>query len=236
VDKGRGEKCRFKNLECGRVMNNSLKVKTLVGLSLGLFAAVLLGLSYSGLYDLNDPLRFMRAYSVALSVTTAVVGLLLWQGWKIPIFQGWLILVPSLNGTWEGDLSSDWVNPETNEGIAPIKSILVIRQTLFGISCVVRTGEMTSFSISAGIERDKNNHIEKLVYTYRSEPKASVSKRSAIHHGTAVLEFGRSPNWVLSGRYFTERKTTGELKLAFRDRKTNTQLTDAESQHPMDKT
>jgi hypothetical protein len=190
-------------MEPGGLMSNSIKIKTLITLSIGVFAAILLLLSYSGFYDLNDPHRFLRAYSTALSITTGLLGLLLWQGWKIPIFRGWLVLAPNLNGTWEGSLFSDWINPETKKGIDPIQSILVIKQTLFGMSCVVRTGEMTSFSISSAIERDNNNHIEKLVYTYRSEPRPGVSERSAIHHGTAVLEFGRNPTWSLSGRYFT---------------------------------
>jgi hypothetical protein len=204
-------------------MSNSLNIKVLVGLALALFAVSLFILNYFGVYDIADSSQFFRAYSAGVSATSIGLGLLLWQGWKIPWFKGWLILVPNLNGTWEGELQSDWMNPETKKGIGPITSVLVIKQTLFGMSCVVRTGEMTSYSISVGIERDLNNHLEKLVYT----------ERSAIHHGTAVLEFGTSPKWGLSGRYFTERNTTGELVFSFRNRQTDTQLTTEEQKHPM---
>lgn len=214
-------------------MSNSLNLKVLVGLAVALFATSLFCFSYFGIYDLEDTSSFFRAYSAALSVTTSALALLVWKGWKFPWFKGWLVMVPNLNGTWEGLLKSDWVNPETNEGIGPITSVLVVKQSLFGMSCVVRTGEMTSYSISAGIERDQNSHIEKLVYTYLSEPKPGVSERSAIHHGTSVLEFGTSPVWSLSGRYFTERNTTGELEFTFRNRQTNTQLTPEERNHPM---
>ncbi|NOE32169.1 hypothetical protein [Ruegeria sp. HKCCD7318] len=216
-------------------MSNTIDIKVLVSLTVAVFAFSLFCLSYFGIYNLTDPTEFFRAYSAALTVTTSAVALLVWQGWKIPWLKGWLILVPNLNGTWEGVTKSDWVNPETNEKLNPITSLLIVKQSLFGMSCVVRTGEMTSFSISAGIERDPNNHIEKLVYTYRSEPKPGVAGRSAIHHGTAVLEFGTNPSWSLSGRYFTERNSTGEIELAFRNRRTNTQLTDEERKHPLDK-
>ena len=216
-------------------MSNTLNLKVLVGLVVALFAISLFCLNYFDVYDLEDTSGFFRAYSAALSVTTSALALLVWKGWKIPWFKGWLVMVPNLNGTWEGALQSDWINPETNERIGPITSVLVVKQTLFGMSCVVRTGEMTSYSISAGIERDRNSHIEKLVYTYRSEPKPGASERSAIHHGTSVLEFGTSPGWSLSGRYFTERNTTGELEFTFRNRRTNTQLTSQERIHPMSK-
>ena len=214
-------------------MSNSLNIKVLIGLAVALFALSLFCLDYFDVYDLTDASEFFRAYSAALSVTTSALALLVWKGWKIRWLKGWLIQVPNLNGTWEGVLQSDWINPETKESIGPISSILVVKQTLFGMSCVVRTGEMISYSISAGIERDPSNHIEKLIYTYRSEPKPSVSERSAIHHGTAVLEFGTNPSWSLSGRYFTERNTTGELQFTFRNRQTNTQLTMEERKHPM---
>ena len=57
---------------------------------------------------------------------------------------------------------------------------------------------------------------------------------SLVHHGTTVLEFTKKPKWQLEGRYFTERKTTGELSLAYRNRETETLLESHEKTHPMD--
>jgi len=216
-------------------MNSSLNLKFLVLVSIAIFAASLFLLGWFNIYDISTSTGYFRAYSFASTITTSLVALLLWQGWKIPVFKGWLVLIPNLNGTWEGELQSDWIDPKTKQVIGPITSILTIKQTLFGMSCVTRTGEMTSYSISAGIERDKNNHIEKLVFTYRSEPRPGVSERSPIHHGTAVLEFNKTPAWQLSGRYFTERNTTGEFSLKFRNRKTDALLNTEEKKHPMDK-
>jgi len=217
VDQGIRKRGDFRILGPDPTMSNSLNIKVLIALAVALFALSLFCLNYFDVFDLTDATGFFRAYSAALSATTSALALFVWKGWKIPWLKGWLVLVPNLNGTWEGALQSDWINPKTKAGIGSITSVLVVKQTLFGMSCVVRTGEMTSYSISAGIERDLNNHIEKLVYTYRSEPRPGVSGRSAIHHGTAVLEFGSNPNWGLSGRYFTERNTTGELEFSFRN-------------------
>ena len=159
----------------------------------------------------------------------------MWKGWKIPIFQGWLVLVPNLNGTWEGKLKSSWIDPETKLAIEPITTIVTVKQTLIGMSCITRTGEMTSYSVAAGVERDKNEHVQKLIYTYRSEPKPGIAERSAMHHGTAILEFTKKPVWRLEGRFFTERSTTGELFLAYRNRDIDTFLEAHEKSHPMDK-
>lgn len=214
-------------------MNKSINIKILIVLLVAFFALSLFGLQYFNVFDLKDTSGFFRAYSSALSATTTLLAIFLWKGWKIIWFKDWLVLVPNLNGTWEGVLQSDWINPATKEGIGPITSVLTVKQSLFNMSCVLRTGEMTSYSISAGIERDLGSHIEKLVYTYRSEPRPTVSGRSAIHHGTAILEFCTSPNWRLAGRYFTERNTMGELEFSFRNRETDTQLTPEERRHPM---
>lgn len=216
-------------------MRNILNIKILISLVVGLFAIFLFLIGRFGFYDLADTTGFFRAYSFALTITTLVVAIFLWKGWKIPIFQGWLVLVPNLNGTWEGELQSSWIDPKTKKGIGPITTIVTVKQTLFGMSCVTRTGEMTSYSVSAGVERDQNEHVQKLIYTYRSEPKPGVADRSAMHHGTAILEFTKKPEWRLEGRYFTERSTTGEMSLAYRNRYSDTLLEAREKVHPMDK-
>ena len=38
-----------------------------------------------------------------------------WWRWKV--FKGWLVRVPDLEGTWEGELHSTWINPETAQRI-----------------------------------------------------------------------------------------------------------------------
>ena len=51
-------------------------------------------------------------------VTTAVLTLAmvfdLWI-WRWPIFRGWLVKRPIIDGTWKVEMVSDWKNPETGE-------------------------------------------------------------------------------------------------------------------------
>ncbi|MGX9355025.1 Cap15 family cyclic dinucleotide receptor domain-containing protein [Roseobacteraceae bacterium S113] len=141
--------------------------------------------------------------------------------------------MPNLNGSWPGEINSDWVDPQTRRTISAIQTHLAIKQSLFNISCVARTNEMTSYSISAGVERSLNDHVIRLVYTYRSEPRPGVSDRSQIHHGTSILEFSKKPTWQLKGRYFTERSTTGEINLTFDCRDHDAPYDDKIKAHPM---
>ncbi len=47
--------------------------------------------------------------------------------WRWRIFKDWLVRFPDLQGTWKGELQSTWTNPETKQGIPPLRMILVIR-------------------------------------------------------------------------------------------------------------
>lgn len=215
-------------------MKSSLNLKSFVGFAIAIFALILFALNYFDFFDLDVPKSYFRAYSLSLTATSALIGLFTWQGWKLPIFQKWLVLYPNLNGTWVGSMKSDWVDPKTKERVGPIDVALTVKQSLFGFSCVARSGEMTSYSISAGFESDSASHVHQLIYTYRSEPVIGVSDRSNIHHGTVILEFTGGNEFTLQGKYFTERKTAGDIAVAFESRKYRHKLTKKEKSHPMD--
>ncbi len=153
------------------------------------------------------------------------VVLLLWIGfsrwwWKWPIFQGWLVLFPVLQGTWQGTLTSTWINPETGQPQEPIPMVLVIKQSFTTVSCTIHTytRESHSRSYAATFLLDDESSSKQLVYTYTNTPNASVRHRSVVHDGTAVLEVVRKPRRMLRGEYWTNRKTTGDIELAFRSK------------------
>lgn len=135
--------------------------------------------------------------------------------WKLKIFQNWLVLIPDLNGIWEGTICSNWINPKTGEKIEPIKTKLSIVQSLIHISCVLTTGEMRSTSLSEFFQINKNKQILELSYIYISEPNMSVRHRSPIHHGAIIFNINKldNGNIELFGNYWTERTTTGIIKL-----------------------
>jgi hypothetical protein len=82
----------------------------------------------------------------------------------------------------------------------------------------MRTEEMNSYSFLADFWLDSNQQIRKLAYSFQSSPLPTVRDRSQPHDGTAVLEIVGSPPTKLVGRYWTDRKTTGEISLSFREK------------------
>jgi len=121
--------------------------------------------------------------------------------WRLPIFKGWLVPFPDLQGTWKGTLQSTWIDPATSQKIQPKDVMLVIKQTFSNISCVMYTDESNSFSNTAQINQDDDSGIFRLSYNYTNRSKANVRDRSAIHDGAAILKVITEPEKSLEGEY-----------------------------------
>lgn len=135
--------------------------------------------------------------------------------WSWKFLQGWLIKIPNLQGTWRGELKSDWINPETGKGIDPIPVILVIKQTFSSIKCTLMTKESSSYSTTADINFAPSSEDIYLTYNYTNRPKAIIRDRSTLHDGAAILKIINKPGRCLEGEYWTNRKTRGEITLFF---------------------
>jgi len=154
-------------------------------------------------------------------------------GWKIKLFQGWLVPFPDLNGTWEGEIRSEWVDPVTNKSVASIPAMLTINQSFLYISCVIRTGEMTSYSFAEGFKINEKEQIKQLVYSYTSKPKPAVINRNVVHEGTIVFNITGNPANKLVGHYWTARKTIGEVEVRFKNKKILDEIPVGFPKHPM---
>ena len=139
--------------------------------------------------------------------------------WRLPIFKGWLVPFPDLQGTWKGTLQSTWIDPATSQKIQPKDVMLVIKQTFSNISCVMYTDESNSFSNTAQINQDDDSGIFRLSYNYTNRSKANVRDRSVIHDGAAILKVITEPEKSLEGEYWTNRKTTGDISVKFISKK-----------------
>ncbi len=158
----------------------------------------------------------------AIKEIPTVVGWLtpfaLWfasTGWRWRIFKGWLVLTPDLNGTWEGDIRSEWIDPHTGQKIPSIKTYLIIKQTLFDIHCCQITQESKSYSRAATIQRSPDGNISVIEFTYSNTPKVSVHYRSRSHDGACTLDVITGRQRKLIGKYWTDRNTKGEIELQF---------------------
>ncbi len=134
--------------------------------------------------------------------------------WKLPFLQRWLVKIPNLNGVWEGEIQSTWIDPKTEKSIDPIEISANISQNLTTISIDFESREMESQSLTAGISCDEHRRVAELKYIYQSEPAATVRHRSEIHYGAAKLTVKNSKKkTVLKGGYWTDRNTTGTITL-----------------------
>lgn len=139
--------------------------------------------------------------------------------WRWPILQGWLVPFPDLQGTWRGELQTTWRNPETGAVPGPIPVTLAIRQTFSVVSVVMFTGESMSHSTAASLSEADDSGVKRLSYTYTNTPKVGVRHRSIVHDGAAVLRIISDGERRLEGEYWTNRKSTGEMRLRYESAK-----------------
>lgn len=157
----------------------------------------------------------IKKLPMVITIDTLLWFLFVKKGWKLKIFQNTLVPFPDLTGTWKGTILSTWNDPSTGQSPTPIEAYLAIHQSFLHIRCEVFTKEMTSHSYAAEFLIDSETSAKKLTYNYTSVPRATLRDRSAVHDGTALLEIVDRPRRTLKGEYWTNRKTTGEMNLAF---------------------
>jgi hypothetical protein len=171
---------------------------------------------------------YLRPYSLAVSV--AVLALLafdrwLWRVW--PVTR--LVHRPVLRGTWKGKLISTWIDPSTGNSVGPIDVFLVIRQSCSTLSMRLITKESSSHSLVAALESPRDGAAT-VSSTYQNIPNLLIQDRSRIHHGALMLEVHGKPASRLTGFYWTDRDTKGELVLEARSPKFFTTFDEASAE------
>lgn len=125
--------------------------------------------------------------------------------WKQRLFLKFLRTGPLLRGTWKG------VIRPTGDGDPEIPAFLSVEQTFSSISLRLMTHESVSESkaVHLSIRDDGLGVVE---YSYQNDPRDSVRDRSEIHYGAVRLEASGDIPDLLTGSYFTDRRTKGELE------------------------
>ena len=150
-----------------------------------------------------------------------VVGFLVGGGvaferwlWRHPWLHGWFVKRPDLRGTWRVELQSDWIDPETNVGVPLIICYIGVSQTLSTLQMHLMTPESESWFIGKSITPSRSKVGYRVAGVYTNEPKMHLrGKRSEIHRGGLLLEthgLANRPD-TLTGEYWTDRKTKGEM-------------------------
>jgi hypothetical protein len=157
-------------------------------------------------------LDWLRYYSVA--VVVAGVVLKLWDGvlWHTKLGQRVHAVVRDVRGTWKGTLHSRWVDPATGARPAEKPAYLVVRQTSGTISVSMFTNESRSESSLGRLTMGEGRRA--LEYMYSNNPANALEERSRRHNGSVLLEVVGDPVTRMTGYYWTDRDSKGDLEFA----------------------
>jgi hypothetical protein len=184
---------------------------------------VLVALVLYAAYRVEQP-QNLDAVSIfqLLETTVTVMGLLaaafIGFAWRWPIFQGWLVCVPDLTGTWRGTLVPLIKSDGTLIAGEPIPTTILVRQSSFDVRVTLHTAGMDSRSYSGEVIADEESGEQRLTYSYTTDPSLGTRESNPRHDGTALLSL-RVDHRELVGRYWTDRLTRGDIKVRFVDRK-----------------
>ena len=159
--------------------------------------------------------------AIAYLPTILTMGLVVFDkwGWKAPAIRRFHNR-PRLEGLWRGTLTPDdrsMIPDGGNRG--PIESYLVVDQTFWSISITQFTAESTSHSRGAAFTPIAESSLQTLSFTYVNEPRRSQMPRSQRSTGTSNLTIHKNSHVRLTGSYFSDRFTAGEVDLELVDRK-----------------
>ena len=116
-------------------------------------------------------------------------------------------------------LESSWVDPTTGTTKPLIDTFAVVRQTAFTIHIRLYTVESESVSLASSFVKSDDGRQD-LMFTYLNEPKQSKRSQSPIHYGGIRLKISHDHH-QLTGIYWTDRKTVGDVEFTRISRNTN---------------
>lgn len=181
-------------------MVHATQIRIIVGIAAAIWFAIALFSESGGEWT---ALRTVSIAGTAITMLFLAYERWIWRWKAVRYFTG----KPDLNGTWRGELHSDF--ERDGKRIDPIPTVVRIHQTNSQIVVTQFTGESTSLSELAELKKLSDGRYCAL-FTYTNTPRPGVRNRSDIHTGLCDLNISGDSN-SLSGGYFTSRKTTGDI-------------------------
>ena len=89
---------------------------------------------------------------------------------------------------------------------------MIVRQTFSALSMRLLTRESSSELVGTEIVCS-NDGMYCVSGVYRNEPRFEIRDRSEIHYGAVWLTVSDEPHKGISGHYWTDRKSAGEIHL-----------------------
>jgi hypothetical protein len=187
-------------------------------------AATVVGSGYAvALYMSGIHIQAGAKQALGYLPTALTYSVTLWDLWlwRLPVLDR-LGKRPWIAGTWSATLTptAASVIPEGgNRG--PIEAFVIIKQTFWSIGVRQYTHESRSDSRATMWIDTTGGSDRTLTYTYANRPRQGLEDRSRQHLGTAALDVvGLRPS-TITGDYFTDRYTKGDMELYLVDRTTD---------------
>lgn len=150
-------------------------------------------------FHFNDSKEIIKSLSKVPAISEFIILLYCKCLWKIKILN--FMKVKNLNGVW------DCVIKYKFEGECKEKYCkLNIKQDLFGIHVNMNTDETNSWSVTASIESNHENHY--LIYVYKTETKKEFRDKNRDQYGAVRLLIDDNK---MSGEYWTNNHTDGSM-------------------------
>jgi hypothetical protein len=152
--------------------------------------------------------------------------------WRAPWLHGWFVKRPNLRGTWRVVLQSSYVPPGETEPVPPITCYMAVAQTFSTLQMKLMTPESSSVFIADHIRPSQSGEGYQLIGVYTNEPKVHLrdARVSEMHQGALLLETHGAAHRpeTITGKYWTDRKTVGEMDFDQRADTIYTRFEDAE--------
>lgn len=158
------------------------------------------------------PLEWAVYFGMAITLVSGALFIFnLWL-WRLGLLQGWFVKRPHLWGTWSVTFITQWNDRETGRQREPVQGTFEIRQTFSSLHVRMQSEQSNGDLLCANILNNDDGRF-RLAGIYRNEPKLSERQKSAIHHGTFILDIEGNPNSPagMRGHYWTDRETKGEM-------------------------
>ena len=175
--------------------------------------------------------KHVAPFSMVVSVLVLLGFAFEYILWRQPWLHGWFVERPDLRGTWRVELKSDWINPQTGEETALIVCYMGVEQTLSKLQMHLMTLESESWLIADRISPSPSGVGYQVAGVYTNKPQPHLrGDRSEMHLGGLLLDTHGAAHrpHTLTGEYWTDRKTKGQMTFTARLPRVFTRFTDAE--------
>lgn len=138
--------------------------------------------------------------------------------WRFYAVRRWIAQLPDLQGVWKVTITPVKLDDQSEQSLDSVIGYAQFDQTASSLNIRLYTEDSRSTTIAYAIKEIEKSQF-RLAIVYQNRPRLKARAREGtIHDGAAVYEFrGYSPEKV-SGEYWTEKPTRGEIELSDRRR------------------